>query len=299
VVKITIQLEDIFKGEKFKFQVMKTLHEEGLFLQEKHAGLYSEEMPKINNLTKSQLLIKYKNKIHPILIQNIKAEVIRAGLSHLFGYGIIKYNYELPIFKQLDEKSIKQYMKLAVEIWERNIHIDWMKSKGYLTHNGTKDSIFLHGMISDDWKSKKQAIEKHRERSEQREKGDTPHHIFRDSKILKRIIEREGNHELTRYLIESVYDQATATTRIWYPKRHLPFEKRIIENRDEGYFLGYNEKGQVQRWKPGFFGFTNDYENKIWNIWCKAHEEFKNYWINKFGKKEEFWQPPAPLDSLN
>lgn len=73
----------------------------------------------------------------------------------------------------------------------------------------------------------------------------------------------------------------------------MPFEERLAENRDEGYFVN-----SEFRWKPGVFGFTNDYETELWKTWCKAHEEFKDYWIKKFGENEELWQPPAPIEKI-
>jgi hypothetical protein len=214
---------------------------------------------------------------------------------------IKRYDYELLVFKSLDEKSIKQYMKLAVEIWERNIHWNWMRNyKKYKTHNGTKDHTFLQGIILDG-PAKSEAIKTHNERSDREENGETPHHIFRDPEKLMEFIRTEGKNKTEhKLLVESIYDQATATTRIWYPKRkknlpdYLPFEERLIENRDEGYYCNSDF-----RWAPGIFGFTNDYETKMWGIWVGAHKEFRDYWIKKFGKNEEFWQPPAPLEKLD
>lgn len=302
-----MQLEDIINGEKFKSEVMNALHKAGLLLCEKHVSLCSEDMPIISNLDidKNQLQIEYKNKVYHAPVPNAKPEVIRAGLSWLFGYGLIRYDYELPVFKNLDEKSIKQYMKLAVEIWERNIHRDWMqRHKNYKYHNGdtSKGSKFLHGVTSEDENERWRAVEEHRRITDAREDGETPHHIFRDSKRLKKLIMIEGENEIEhKLLVESIYDQATATTRRWVRKDdHKPFEERLFENMKKGYFIKRGEKGKPEkRWKPGFFGFTNKYEDEIWDIWCQAHEQFKDYWIKKFGKNEEFWQPPAPLDKLD
>ena len=303
MVKITIQLEDIIKGEEFKSQVVSILGDKGLPLSEKHASLCVKDMPRISILDEVNdlLMVEYDNKSYNISIPRVKQETLCAGLSCLFGYGILKHDYKLSVFNELDEKAIKQYMKLAVEIWERNIHWDWMRNyKNYKTHNGSKDHKFLQGIILD-WPAKSEAIKTHNERSDKGEKGETRHHIFRDPEKLMEFIRTEGKnvikHEL---LVESMYDQATATTRIWYPKRkkdlpdYLSFEERLIENRDEGYYCNLDF-----RWMPGVFGFTNNYEDNIWGIWVEAHKEFRKYWTTKFGQNEEFWQPPAPTEKLD
>ncbi len=290
MVKISIELDDIIKGEKLRKSVVRELELKGIPLPERHAGLWLDDMAEIAflNKTKNQteIKIKYNNTLYDLKIQNFEDGPLRAGLTCLYGYGHIRYDYELPVFETLSEEDTVKYMKLAIEIWERNIHRDWMRKCGYETHNGTKDELFLYQMITD----LHTAVQTHRERSEHREKGDTPHHLFNNPKLIRRIVERQGVHELNDYFIESFYDKVTAPTRIWFEERTLPFEERHNKNRDLGYYVN-----PEFRWKPGVFGFTNDYETKLQKLWLDIHCKFKEYWTSKFGKNEELWQPPAPL----
>ena|GEM_PF-6545690 len=302
MIKIEIPLEDIVEGEKFKSQLVEAFTEEGLMLQEKQEGLYSDDLPGITSIcsggTDLICTMEHADKTYEVSVPEAEPGIMRAGLSFIYGMGFARYDYDLPLFKVgISEGLHDLYIKLGLEIWERNIHLDWMRSKGYGPHNGTKDSLFLRDIIKD-WPAKQEAITMHNERSDRGEKGDTPHHIFRDPKILRRVIAREGKHPKTEFLIESIYDQATATTRIWYPFRGKPFEQRLIENMNEGYYIRRNEQGKVERWKPGVFGPKNNFEDELWGVWCQAHEEFKQYWIEKFGPNEKLWQPPAPKNKL-
>ena len=293
MVKISIELDDIIKGEKLRLILINELNQKGLLLPERHAGLCLDDLAEIVSLsrTENQTQLKIKHDDIPYIAQipEINDNILKAGLSCLYGYGHLKYNYNLPVFQNLAEEDIKKYMKLTLEIWERNIHKDWMRKCGYKTHNGTKDELFLYQMMTDI----NTAVVTHRERSDRREMGDTPHHIFRDQAIIEEIILEEGSHELTTYFIESFYDQATAPTRTWFGERELPFEDRHNKNRDLGYYINPNF-----RWKPGVFKFKKDYENKLWDLWLKVHDEFKEYWVEKFSRNEELWQPPTPPEIL-
>jgi len=288
--------EDAEKGETFKDKVLALLSEQNVILKERHEELHSANMSTIDELAEEtnqiKLIIKHNNQKYELLAPKPEQAVLRASLCWLYGCGLIKYDYNLPIFSGLEEKVMNRYHKLAIEIWERNTHIDWMQQhKKYLKHNGSKGPSFLYGVSSDDKKEIFTAIAEHRVITDAREGGDTPHHIFRDPKKLRSALLDEGRDaELKATLVESIYDQTTATVRTWYPDRKAKrFKERLEENRDKGYFC------EGFRWIPGAFGFESAYEQEIWKIWCRAHEEFKEYWINKFGENEERWQPPAPL----
>lgn len=273
-------------------------------MPERHAGLCLDDMAEIVSLSRTEnhteLKIKHDNTFYIVQIPEMNDNILRAGLSWLYGYGHLKYNYDLSVFQTIAKNDLEECMELAVEIWERNIHQDWMKKLGYETHNGTKDYPYLYEMI----KNKQKAIETHRKRSDHQEKGDTPHHIFRNPEVLRVVIESEGEDDLSKYLTESFYDQATATTRYWYKLKkeyeHLTFEERLIDNMEKGYYIApeTDTEIKIKRWKRGVFGFTNDYETELWQLWFKVHDKFKEYWIDKFGKNEELWQPPAPIEIL-
>lgn len=298
MIKISIELNDIMGGDELRKTIINSLEQKGLLLPEKHAGLYLDDMAEVVLLdrTEDKLKLKIKHNSHQfiVLFPQVNEGILKAGLACLYGFGHLKYNYGLPVFHNLSEKEFKKYMELAVEIWERNIHKDWMKRCGYKTHNGTKDELFLYQAIEGDIKTMKKT---HWERSERREKGDTPHHLFSDPDLVREVILEEGLHELTPYFIESFYDKVTAVTRYWYKLRkdqiQSTFEQRLMSNRDAGYYV--NEEF---RWKKGCFGFTNDYEAELEQLWLKVHDEFKGYWVSKFGKNEELWQLPAPLEIL-
>lgn len=304
VVEISIELEDIIEGEKLKDTLIVKFEHKGLLLSERPTGLCSDDMPEITSLNKNkdqpELSVKYDNYLYTISLPELSDSILRTALSFLYGYGHVKYDYKLPVFQVLAEEDTVKYMELAVETWERNIHREWMRKCGYETHNGTKDEVFLYQILTD----KQKAIETHRERSDNREKGDTSHHIFRNPEVLRLVMESKGEDELSESLIESMYDEATATTRYWYKlkkeQKQFTFEERLVNNMEKGYYITHetDTKSEVERWKPGVFGFTNDYETEMWQLWLRVHENFKDYWIEKFGKNEELWQPPAPLEIL-
>ena len=283
------------EGELLKSKIAGNLESQGLVLIEKHENLKEDKnLPKIVE-SQPKLLVECKNKTYLAGVPEMDKNTFRTGLCFLYGYGMIKYDYELPVFNELNEKELKIYMKLAIEIWERNIHWDWMQNQcKYKQHNGKKDLKFLEQIVLDPML----AIKDHRARTDEGDNEDTPHHIFRNPYVLRRVILDEGKNKLSAILLESFYDQATAITRIWYKKRNLPFEERLIQNMNEGYYIGLIANKE-ERWKPGYFGFTNEYESKLWQSWIRVHNEFKKYWIDKFGKTEEFWQPPADMDKIS
>jgi hypothetical protein len=59
------------------------------------------------------------------------AETAKEGLCILFGYGMVKYNYDLPIFKGLPDQELSYYLLLTAEIFDRRLHVDWMVSRGH------------------------------------------------------------------------------------------------------------------------------------------------------------------------
>lgn len=292
--------EDIEAGEMFRKKLISLFEEKGVVLAERHVALHGWGLPQLSSLSLHEsiidIVINYFNKSYSLTLSKEEPNILRAGLALLYSKGYTKYNYDLPIFQELKNESLENYIRLAIEAWELDLHKDWMKSCGYTCHNGTKDSIFLSRISSTLRKERDSAVLEHRIRSSKREKDDTPHHIFVAYSSIEKIIVGEGTHPLTEYLIESFYDQATAPVR-WYKERELSFEERIAKNMRLGYYMGKDNQ-KVKCWKPGVFGFTNDYEIYLWKIWCKVHKKFKEYWQNKFGVNEEFWQPPCSSSDL-
>ena len=302
MIKIEIPLEDIVEGEKFKSQLIRAFNAENLELKERQAGLHSDDMPRIESIpvdrTGLRFAMIHAGETYEASIPETDPNVVRAGLSFMFGMGFARYDYDSPLFNTgINEDLRDLYIKLGREIWERNIHLDWMRHVGFYTHNGTKDNLFLQGIIKPG-PAKQEAIKVHNERSARGEKQDTPHHIFNNPKLLRLVLESEGEDERSKYLIESIYDQASVTSRIWHKQQDIPFEERLYTNRDKGYFIRPREDGEAERWIPGVFNLDTPYVHEIWQIWLQAHEEFKEYWIEKFGSNEELWQPPAPEDKL-
>lgn len=304
VVKISFTEKDAAEGKELKDTILELLNKESLMLVEKHEGLQSENMPKIENLFEEEnflkLVIKYEDKSYEINILQTEPSVLRSGLCWMYGYGFIKYNYELPIFQGLEKNVIDRYQRFAVQIWERNIHRDWMqKDRGYTHHNGdhSKGPKFLYGVSSDDRDEKWAAIQEHRRITDAEEGGETPHHSIKTKEDLRVVLMNRGeDKELEDLLIEAIYDQATATTRTHYPDRKkYSFEERLTKNMNKGYYC------DDFRWKPGKLKdarIAPEYEEKIWSFWLDAHETFKEYWTKKFGENEELWQAPEPKKQI-
>jgi len=291
-----LKLSELKQGEKLSELLVQELNKKGIVLHENHVNLNSLNV-RIKDVclesNRTEFLFENNNLILPVSLQNkCDDEYLRLGFAILYGNGKLRYNYDLPLFAT-KKCNLNTYLQFAVEIWDKNIHIDWMKYCGYKYHNGTKDFSFLSGMCSDLHEDKNRAINEHRLRSMRREKEDTPHHVFDDVDIFKSIIAKKGKHPLTEYLIESFYDQASAPFR-WFKSREKSVSQRVSENKIRGYFINHAAKN----WKPEIFGFTNNYESYLWNTWCEVNNRFKVYWQDKFGKNEEFWQPPMPLNYL-
>jgi hypothetical protein len=288
--KLVITAEQIQAGEKLKEELVQRLKHKGLVLQERHENLWSADMPRILSISKGKdylyLISKLQDKFE-VVTTPAGLDVLRAALAVCYGYGFFHYNYDFDFFRTLEDE-VKYYEDLAVEVWERNLHLDWMKKCGYKKHNGTKDAEFLSGVVDPNRKSN--TIETHRTRTDTREKGDSPHHAFRVLDLFTRVVLSEGDDPYTPFLIESFYDEATIPSRLFHRNTHphVPFARLLRDNRDAGYYLSRD----LPRWTPGVFGLNSDYAHQLMKKWIKVHEEFEKYWLGKFGKNEEHWQPP-------
>lgn len=290
--------KDAVDGKNLKDTILELLKKQNLILTEKHEGLQSSVLPSVESIFEEndifKLEIQHEDKSYDVDVLQTLSGVLRSGLCWMYGSGLVKYDYELPIFQGLKKDVIDRYKKFAVQIWERNIHRDWMqKERGYIYHNGdySKGPDFLYGVSSADRKEIMAAVEMHRRITDAEEGDETPHHFIKTKEDLRMVLmDRGKDDKLKELLIESIYDQTTATTRMHYPNRDKKsFEERLTENMNAGYFC------DDFRWTPGSLNDPDidcEYEKEIWGIWLKAHEEFKEYWIKKFGEKEQFWQPP-------
>ena len=286
------------EGEKSRQEVKARLYSLSLPVEDKFIALHSEVLPVIHLIQRKGKWLEFDFKCqdmpYRLRILPLIDEIVSSTLAQLYGYGNIRYNYKLDTFEILTEEMMRQYQRLAVEVWDRNIHQDWMRSCGYPTHNGTKDERFLIGLSSNNQDERREAITLHNVRTDQQEKGDTPNHAFRDIGVLREIVEREGHHHMHQHLIESFQDQASAPGR-WYREGKPDMKKMIEDNIDAGYFIS---QSVPRLWKPGVFGFTNRYEQKLWNEWQEANDKFLQYWTTQFGLKSELWQPPLPPEAL-
>jgi hypothetical protein len=293
VIKIITNEKDLEKGDNLKGKITAELKNKGFTHTPRHTALYSSDMPIIDRdlkLSKNDLNLTlwHESKSFPVCIEPAPdEESVRLCLSFLFGEGFAHYDYSHAIFHKESADDIIKYKSLAVEIWERDIHIKWMHDSGFPAHNGSKDYKFLFDMINHP-DNPLIAANDHNLRSDRGDKGDTPHHSLREYRDFIKVLELNGEHPMTGRLVEMIYDQATATVRMWYNFRAEPFDKRLDDNIAQGiYFKG-------ARWKLDTDKITKTYlAKKTWQDWFEIHEKFRIYWKNKFGKKEELWQPPT------
>lgn len=309
-----ISLDDVIEGEKFFKEIERAFTEQGFKLIERHAWLHRDDFPQIVDLVVDEEGIEIclqdlnhedESKRQPCtrcFIPESDKGIIRAGLTWLYGFGMVQHEYkrldlfnteydpELGTFRKFTKEEIDEYYDLAAEIWERNIHLDWMR-KRFPTHNGSKDPKFIYLIVA---KEIFEALKYHYEKTDAGI-ADTRHHIFRDPNKIEALMLTQGRNKKDHDLfIESIYDQTTATTRRWLRDKR-PFEIRLFGNMIKGYFIKRAERGKSeQRWLPPINREPTAYEREIWNIWCGAHIEFRNYWIQKFGPFEKGWQEPHP-----
>ncbi|MCK4670490.1 MAG: hypothetical protein KAT43_04760 [Nanoarchaeota archaeon] len=291
VAKLTNKVSGLEEGDSLKYLVLSELKKADLDLSEKHEGICSDDMPKIQSmqLTKEslELTVGYEGKAYAVHVQPAEEDIVRYALAFLFGDGNVRYDYHLPVFQCLRKEDVMKFKRLAVEIWERNIHIDWMRKNNYLTHNGSKDYKFLFDMINNP-DNPRIAADDHNLRSDRGDKGDTPHHSLREYSDFKEVLQRDGEDPRTYLLKEIIHDQATATVRIWYHYRAEPFDKRLNDNMEQGIYFK-NLRWNLNTDKT----IKTDLAKKTWKDWHEIHEKFRRYWKDKFGEKEELWQPPA------
>ena len=104
---------------------------------------------------------------------DISPETITEGFAILYGYGFIASNYSLPIFREISSQYLQTCKELALEIWDKCIHIDWMRNfRRHATHNESKTlevlRRFANGELDDGKYMHRYACDSGK---------DTPHHV--------------------------------------------------------------------------------------------------------------------------
>jgi len=244
--------------------------------------------------TKNMLLLKQHGISYEINLPKIGTDLLHEGLACLYGYGICKYNYEITGFQDLPEAELDEYKRLALELWDRNIHIDWMKSNGYETHNETKDLMFCKRLASKDKKVREFGVSTHREQSKIRLHDDTDHHSLKYTEFLNEI-SRGNKHGM---LTEVMLDQASIAGR-WYKKRlnytslHCDAQTK---HKEKGIYFHDINSG----WIPDLVDPDLSYlEHETWDEWSEINNSFSKFWNDLFQNNNSFWSPPVAKDELD
>jgi len=281
---MTIPITD---GDDFKnWFVEEAQKKYGLNLETKLNNLDSGPSIEFDE-TKNALLLKQHGISYDINLPKIESGLLLEGLACLYGYGICKYNYEIAGFQDLPEAELNEYKRLALELWDRNVHIDWMRSNEYFLHNGTKDLEFCKLLSKKTRAEKSIGIERHREQSKKGLRGDSDHHSITFDSFNFFLAEEIKN----RLIEEMLFDQASITGRwynktINYRKKHKSLQKAF---RDQGVYFGKNEY-----WTNPYLRYdATEFEKETWSMWAAANKRFEKYWKSNFGNDNKLWNPPC------
>ena len=142
-----LNVDDMLNGDRLRQIVLANMDSLGLPVRDMLADLHSADFPYIDSVVKQvngfEIRLDYDSDIYGILVPGADAPALASCLALLYGYGNLRHNYDLSCFSSMKKDCLSEYLRFAVELWDRNIHIDWMRSQGYLLHNGTKDFLFL------------------------------------------------------------------------------------------------------------------------------------------------------------
>jgi len=185
-------------------------------------------------------------------------------------------------------------MRLALELWDRNIHLTWMRSKGYLLHNGTKDLEFCRLMA--DPKTLIQGIQRHQKQSEEQKDIDSAHHSISYSEFENVLI----NKQEVGLIYEVFYDQASITGR-WY-KKALRLEEPHSKVQEELKSAGPLFSRKFWRYNPNRYSqlptTRQEQIKQVWLQWCKANDDFTQFWTDLFEEDNSQWNPPADFEGM-
>jgi len=280
----------ITDGDDFKNWFVEEVRDKcGLNLETKLSALDSG--PKLDFDEANALLLKKHGISYEISVPKIESGLLIEGLACLYGYGICKYNYDVAGFQELPEEELDNYKRLALELWDRNIHIDWMRSNKYLLHNGTKDLKFCKHMAKREFDK---GIELHSSLSKIRVDIDTDHHSLSFEEFSKDI----DSNIIPLGIDEILLDQASVTGR-WYRKYETyasDHAKTQKEFQDKG--IIFKKDNKPINWKNPLSRPHNTAETDIWSKWLEANTCFAKYWIKLFGKHDKLWNPPISFSEL-
>ena len=254
-------------------------------------------IPRITDLNKapeikqhsSKFTIATQSKTLDLYTQNLNKETIINSLCILYGYGFVKYNYDLAIFNDLIQKEFKTSLRLATEIWDKRIHIDWMRNySNHKNHDISKDLHFCKLLAQEKYT---EAKDYHHNAC--RKGFDTNHHDINKDKFLEWILNSDQ-----KKINEILNDQASIAGRyfktidnIQKGKQDSFFEiQKEIEQK--GIELLENKMKKVYWKRPHFIDNLKEKQEYYWELWINSNIEFSKYWTKKFGPSNQDYHLP-------
>ena len=258
---------------------------------------------RITDLHKAPIIKQHSSKFSIITpsknlelnTENMDKETILDSLCILYGYGFVKYNYDLPIFHDINKAQFKTALRLATEIWDKRIHIDWMRNYcKHINHDISKDLHFCKLLVQERYT---EAKEYHHNTC--RKGYDTNHHEITIKEFSKMITEQD-----TSSISEIFNDQASIAGRYYEKLKsdnlsspHYLMQQKIIE---KGVILKQGKKDYF--WIPSQFNSIKipiELQMHFWNKWKTSNKNFKQYWNHRFGQINQNWQPPVDITYFN
>jgi len=264
---------------------------------------YIEKDAPVNNFCDwdNTPMIKQHNQIYNVINNNNKTiievdatkiapEEMRIGLAILYGFGYIRYEYDLPIFDNCNNSEKEFIMDLATEIWDRRVHMYWMqKVRKRRGHNRSKNLEFCINMAR---KKKEKAIEQHHK--DCAELRDTEHHMHYAD--FRRNLERQDP-----VIKEMLDDQASIAGRYYKEKERIKEGLSCSEYQDKimnrGVYLEEIIAGTKKEiyWNPTNFGMHKidvRRQAKVWKYWKKSNHQFDKFREALFGPDNIRYIPP-------
>ena len=220
---------------------------------------------------------------YQINCENLKNEDIVDGLCIMFGFGLICPNYDFKVYHALSMDVLYVAKNLAVEIWDRRIHLDFMLNyRGHDGHNESKDLEFCKLLAAG---KTDEAKEKHAK--DCLEGRDTPHYFkLRDFvNYLKR----------QKSVLKEIFDdQASISGRHFKKKDRLTQAHCNYQGEILGKGIQIEEHGETLHWNRSCFTdfLIDNIQNKYWKEWKESNIAFCKYWTSKFGPLNQKYIPP-------
>jgi len=250
--------------------------------------LDTESAPRIKEISQRKYQVEHSDKLTlDIDARAIGTEELLDGFCIMYGYGFLAPNYQLDVFMQSSSNDFAYALKLVCEIWDRRIHLDWMRNYNeYERHNDSKDLEFCKLLARG---QREKARQLHH--SACKTGLDSPHHVSKDqylvhlsysSKILKEIFD----------------DQASIAGRCFRRIRRngnepvCVYQNQIIIN---GVMIGTGP--DTEMWQQETFSnilVPKHIQENAWNEWMESNTKFMKFWAETFGYFSERWKPPIP-----